>query len=30
MHYSVYAVLGVCYARCVLYSVLTDDHAMER
>jgi len=30
MMYLVYAVLGVCCTRCVLYSVLTDDHGMEK
>jgi len=30
MLYSVYAVLGVCCTRCMLYSVSTHDHDMER
>jgi len=30
MLYSVYAVLGVCCTRCMLYLVLTHDHGMER
>jgi len=30
MLYSVYAVLGVCCTRCMLYSVSTHDHVMER
>jgi len=28
--YLVYAVLGVCCTQCMLYSVLTHDHCMER
>ena len=28
--YSVYAVLGVCCARCMLYSASTHDNDMER
>jgi len=30
MLYSVYAVLGVCCTRCMLYSLSTHDHVMER
>jgi len=30
MQYAVYAVLGVCCTRSMLYSVLTHDHGMER
>ena len=30
MLYSVYAVLGVCCTRCILYSVSTHDHGTER
>jgi hypothetical protein len=30
MLYSVYAVLRICCTRCMLYSLLTHDHCMER
>jgi len=30
MQYSVYTVLGVRCTRCMLYSVLTHEHCMER
>jgi len=30
MLYWVYAVLGVCGPRCMLHSVSTDDHGIER
>ena len=30
MQYAVYAVLSECCTRCMLYSVLTLDHGMER
>jgi hypothetical protein len=30
MQFAVYAVLSVCCTRCMLYSVLTLDHGMER
>jgi len=30
MLYLVYAVLSVCCTRCMLYTVSTHDHAMER
>ena len=30
MRYTVYAVLRVWFTRCMLYSVLTVDHGMER